>query len=156
VFATNHVLSGVAIGRVLERHPVSAFVIGVASHLVLDMVPHWGCEVRTEDDWTRFVRYARRDGVLGLVTALGALAAVDRRARLATLAAIAGATLLDADKPMLYFWGRNPFPKKVREIHARAQNESLQGMPNELAFGVSCALADALIAGRGRRRPAPA
>ena len=51
---------------------------------------------------------------LGLVAALGGLAAVDRRARLATLAAIAGATVLDADKPAMYFWGRNPFPLAVR------------------------------------------
>ena len=46
MFVTNHVLSGVVIGRLLERHPVSAFVVGVGSHLALDMVPHWGCETR--------------------------------------------------------------------------------------------------------------
>ncbi len=44
MFVTNHVLSGVVIGRLLERHPVTAFVAGVGSHLALDMVPHWGCE----------------------------------------------------------------------------------------------------------------
>ena len=153
MFATNHVLSGVVIGRLLERRPVTAFVVGLASHLALDMVPHWGCELRTAEDKEGFLRYARRDGILGIVTSLGAVAAVDRRARPATLAAIAGATLLDADKPAVYFWGRNPFPRMVRQIHARAQNESPQGMPNEIAFGVSCALADALIAVQGRRRP---
>lgn len=152
MFATNHVLSGVAIGRILERHPVTAFVVGVASHLALDMVPHWGCRVRTPDEWHVFLRYAKRDGIIGIVTTLGALAAVDRRARTATLAAIAGATLLDADKPALYFWGRNPFPRAVRRIHTRVQNESPQGMPNEIAFGVSCALADTLIAVQSRRR----
>lgn len=154
MFATNHVLSGVVIGRVLERHPVSAFVVGVASHLALDMVPHWGCVLKTPDDWARFVRYAQRDGVAGLVVALGATGAVRPQARAATLAAIAGATLLDADKPSLYFWGRNPFPRAVRRIHAWAQNESPQGLSNEVAFGVSCALADVLIAVQGRRRAA--
>ena len=44
MFVTNHVLSGVVVGRLLERHPVAAFVVGVGSHLALDMVPHWGCE----------------------------------------------------------------------------------------------------------------
>ena len=34
MFVTNHVLSGVVIGRLLKRHPVSAFVVGVGSHLV--------------------------------------------------------------------------------------------------------------------------
>jgi hypothetical protein len=155
VFATNHVLSGVVIGRLLERRPVTAFVVGVASHLALDMVPHWGCQQRTAEDRQRFLRYAQRDGILGLVTTLGAVAAVDRRGRSATLAAIAGATLLDADKPAVYFWGRNPFPRWVRRIHAQAQNESPEGMPNEIAFGVSCALADAVIAVQSRRRPQP-
>lgn len=152
MFVTNHVLSGVAIGRVFEQRPGTAFAVGVASHLALDMVPHWGCKLRTVDDWQQFLRYAQRDGVLGLVAALGALAAVDRKARLATFAAIAGATLLDADKPAMYFWRKNPFPRAVRRIHAWAQNESPEGMPNEILFGVSCALADAVIAVQGRRR----
>jgi hypothetical protein len=154
VFATNHVLSGVVIGRVFERRPVAAFVAGVASHLVLDMVPHWGCQRKTPEGRERFFRYAQRDGLLGLAVTLGATSAVHPRARVATLAAIAGATLLDADKPALYFWGKNPFPPIVRTIHARAQNESPDGMPNEIAFGVTCALADAFIAVQGRRRAA--
>jgi hypothetical protein len=154
VFATNHVLSGVAIGRVLAQRPATAFMVGVASHLALDMVPHWGCQLGTVPDRQQFLRYARRDGILGLVVALGAVAAVDRRVRLATLAAIAGATLLDADKPALYFWRRNPWPQTVRTIHAWVQNESPKGMPNEIAFGVSCALADAVIVVQSRRRSA--
>ena len=44
MFVTNHVFSGVVVGRLLERRPVTAFVAGVGSHLVLDMVPHWGCD----------------------------------------------------------------------------------------------------------------
>ena len=43
MFVTNHVLSGVVIGRLLEQRPVTAFAAGVGSHLVLDWVPHWGC-----------------------------------------------------------------------------------------------------------------
>jgi hypothetical protein len=39
MFVTNHVLSGIVIGRLLERHPVSAFLVGVGSHLALDMGP---------------------------------------------------------------------------------------------------------------------
>ena len=152
MFATNHVLSGIAIGRLLERRPATALVVGVGSHLVLDMVPHWGCELGTVTNRQQFLRYAQRDGILGLVAALGGLAAVDRRARPATLAAIAGATVLDADKPAMYFWGKNPFPLAVRRIHSWAQNESPEGMPNEIVFGLSCALADVVIAVRSRRR----
>lgn len=152
MFATNHVLSGVVIGRIFERRPVAAFVAGVASHLVLDMVPHWGCQLKTPEGRDRFFRYAKRDGVLGLAVTLGATAAVQPETRVATVAAIAGATLLDADKPFQYFWGKNPFPQVVRTIHARAQNESPEGMPNELAFGAICALADVIIAAQSRRR----
>jgi hypothetical protein len=152
MFVTNHVLSGVLIGRLLERRPVTAFVVGVGSHLVLDMVPHWGCETRSAEGGQLFLRYAKRDGLLGLVAAASATGAVGRRARPATLAAIAGAVLLDMDKPIFHFWGRNPFPRWVRRIHARVQRESPEGMPNEIAFGVSCAVFDLAIAVGGRRR----
>jgi hypothetical protein len=152
MFVTNHVLSGVVIGRLLERHPVTAFVVGVGSHLALDMVPHWGCGQSTADSRRLWLRYAKRDGLLGLLTMVCAAGAVDQQARAATIAAMAGATLLDADKPMMQYLGRNPFPKAVRRIHARAQNESPQGMPNEILFGLSCAITDAVIAANCRRR----
>lgn len=152
MFVTNHVLSGVVIGRVLERHPLTAFVVGVGSHLVQDMVPHWGCETRSAEGRQLFLRYAKSDGLLGLVAAASATGAVSRQARPATLAAIAGAVLLDVDKPILHFWGRNPFPAWVRRIHAGVQNESPQGLPNEIAFGLSCLGVDVAIAVRGRRR----
>src|SRR5271167_4639291 len=135
MFVTNHVLSGVVIGRLLERHPVTAFAVGVGSHLALDMIPHWGCDVNQDADKELFLRYAKRDGVLGLMTAASAAGAVGRHARPATLAAIAGAVLLDLDKPLLHFFGRNPFPGWVTRIHGDVQNESPQGLSNEMAFG---------------------
>ncbi len=154
MFVTNHVLSGVVIGRVLERHPVAAFVVGVGSHLALDMIPHWGCDLKQEPNKELFLRYAKRDGLLGLVTAVSAAGAVGRQARPATLAAVTGAVLLDLDKPFLHFWGRNPFPEWVQRIHGGIQNESPEGLPNEMTFGVLCAVADLAIIGRARRRRA--
>jgi len=99
-----------------------------------------------------FLRNAKRDGLFGLLTMVCAAGAVDPQARAATIAAMAGAALLDADKPAVHYFGRNPFPRAVRRIHARAQNESSQGMPNEIAFGLLCAITDAVIAVNGRRR----
>ena len=154
MFVTNHVLSGVVIGRLFERRPISAFVVGLASHLVLDTVPHWGCAQATEADRQRFLRCAQWDGVLGLTAACGVVAGVDARSRPATVAAIAGSVLLDVDKPMLHFLGWNPFPRVVRRFHGRIQRESPQGMPNEMTFGLLCAVVDALIAVQGRRRHA--
>jgi hypothetical protein len=150
MFVTNHVLSGVVIGRLFRRRPATAFAVGVASHLALDMVPHWGCELGTPEGRQLFLRYARRDGLLGIAVALGATSAVDRRARVATVAAIAGATVLDADKPIIHFWRWNPFPRAVRTLHARAQNESPEGLPNEVRFAILCALTDAVIAVQSR------
>ena len=65
---------------------------------------------------------------------------------------MAGPAPLDADKPIGHDFGRNPFPRAVRRIHARAQNESADGIPNEILFGLSCAIADAVLAVSSRRR----
>ena len=83
---TNHVLSGALIGA-LSRRPLPAFAAGVASHFVLDAMPHWG-------QWRsrrRFLHVAVPDGLISLA-AMGTFAAVsppDRR--LAVLAGMTGA-----------------------------------------------------------------
>jgi len=161
VFVTNHVLSGVLIGRLLKRRPVAALLVGVASHLVLDAVPHWGCRVSKpgEKDRTseplgqtpRFLRVAKRDGVLGSVAMAAATLAVEKPARPASVAAMAGAVLLDLDKPFVYFFGVNPFPAVVQRLHGWIQNESPGGLSNELRFGCAFAAADLFTVARARR-----
>jgi hypothetical protein len=155
VFVTNHVLSGVLIGRVLEDHPVAAFAVGVGSHLVVDMIPHWGCDRAAEGGSERFLAVARRDGLLGLAAMGAASLAVDRRARPSVIAAMAGAVLLDLDKPIEHFFGVYPYPNLVRRVHLWCQNESAEGMPREVAFGLAFAVADTLAAVASRRRPRP-
>ena len=59
MFVTNHVLSGVLIGRALKKRPGLALLAGVASHLVLDAIPHWGCNPGR----AHFLTVAKRDGV---------------------------------------------------------------------------------------------
>ena len=152
MFVTNHVLSGVLIGRALEGRPCTAFLGGVGSHLALDAVPHWSCDISTEEGAGRFLTVARRDGVLGLAALAAAAVAVDRKARPAVIAAMAGAALLDLDKPMQHFFGVYPFPRAVRRIHSWVQNESPSGMSNEVTFGVAAAAVDALVAMASRRR----
>jgi hypothetical protein len=147
VFVTNHVLSGVLIGRALKKRPGMALLAGIASHLVLDAIPHWGCNPGRE----RFLIVAKRDGLLGLAAMASAALAVERPARAATLAAMGGAVLLDLDKPCLYFFGVDPFPTVVQRLHRRIQNESRGGMPNELRFGVAFAAADVVTILRARR-----
>ncbi len=144
VFVTTHVLSGVLIGRAAGGRPTLAFAAGVGSHLALDSIPHWGCDKWEDGGHEGFLKVAKRDGLAGLATIAAALAAVDKRDRLATVAAIAGAVLLDLDKPCQYFVGVNPFPPVVVRLHSRVQNESADGMPREIAYAALFALADAI------------
>lgn len=119
MLVTNHVLSGALIGTVTRR-PEVAFAAGVASHFVLDAVPHWG-------DWgsqRRFLRVAVPDGLTGLAV-IGALAATSPPSRrLSVLAGMAGAALPDIDKPARLWFGRSPFPPAVDHFHGIIQNEA--------------------------------
>ena len=46
MFVTNHVLSGCSSAECLKnRARDGELLAGVASHLVLDAMPHWGCRV---------------------------------------------------------------------------------------------------------------
>ena len=145
---TNHVLSGALIGA-LARRPAAAFAAGVASHFVLDAIPHWG-------DWSsqrQFLRVAVPDGLVSLAV-MGALTAVSPPSRrAAVLAGMAGAALPDAEKPTSIFFGWSPFPAAVDRFHARIQDESFQRAPVELAAAslfATAALAAIRRAKRGR------
>jgi hypothetical protein len=143
VLVTNHVLSGALIGAVLRR-PLPAFAIGVASHFVLDAVPHWG----NFDDPGRLLRVAVPDGLAGLAV-MGAFAAVaPPERRLAVLAGMAGAALPDLDKPGRLWFGRSPWPAAVDRFHGVIQNEAPDRFGRELTAMGAFAVA-ALAALRG-------
>jgi hypothetical protein len=148
VLLTNHVLSGALIGAVTRR-PAPAFAAGVASHFLLDAVPHWG-------DWAstrHFLRAAVPDGLISLA-AMGAITAMSpAERRLAVVAGMTGAALPDIDKPAKLFFGRSPFPVAVDRFHQRIQREASHRAPLEvLAAG---ALAVTVLTALHRRRPAP-
>ena len=150
MFVTNHVLSGVLVGRWLKQKPTTAFIVGVGSHLLLDAIPHWGCDREVPGGEDRFIRAAKRDGLLGLAALAIAVVAVDRSARRATALAIAGAVLLDLDKPIEYFFGVYPFPDVVARIHGGVQNESYDGMKREFVYGAVLGSAATASTLRGR------
>ena len=115
----NHVLSGALIGA-LARRPLPAFAAGVASHFVLDAVPHWG-------DWgsrRRFLRVAVADGLVSLAVAGAVAATTPSERRPAVLAGMAGAALPDLDKPTRLWFGWSPFPAAVDRFHSRIQREA--------------------------------
>jgi hypothetical protein len=149
VFITNHALAGAAIG-LATRRPAIAFLTGVASHVAMDMVLHWGDDL----DWDAFVRVAKVDGTVGLGVCAALLAATPTGARRAVAAGIAGACLIDMDKPGMHFAGRSPFPAVVDRFHGRIQNQRPVGFLVELA--TAAGLAAALLGAPARgRRPSP-
>jgi hypothetical protein len=145
MLVTNHVLSGAVIGAV-ARGPAQAFALGVASHFVLDAVPHWG-------DWRdreHFLYVARRDGLAGLAVMGAVTAAAPAGRRLNVLAGMAGAAFPDLEKPCKQWFGFSPFPRAVNRFHGAIQRESLRRAPVEVTAGVAFASA-ALTLLRKRR-----
>ncbi len=145
---TNHVLSGALIGA-LARRPLPAFAAGVASHFVLDAVPHWG-EWRSR---RHFLQVAMVDGLVSLAVTGVLAAAAPSGLRPAVLAGMAGAALPDAGKPTAMWFGWSPFPAAVDRFHGRIQREAAHRAPMELLAAGGFAAA-ALIALRAAGRSA--
>jgi hypothetical protein len=154
VLVTNHVLAGAVIG-VRTGRPVVAFGVGVASHLAMDVVPHWGVpeQLQGREREECFLRVARRDGVVGLA-AMGAAFGLARGRRRSVLAGMVGAALLDLEKPARHFFGVSPFPAAVDRFHADIQvgREHSRRMPQEVAVAAGLAVAVAVLCAARRPR----
>jgi hypothetical protein len=148
VFVTNHALAGAAIGA-LVRRPVPAFVAGVASHVLMDMAPHFG---GLDVDGPEFLRAARVDGAVGLGVTAAVVAAAPPAVRRSALAGLAGACLIDLDKPGRHFLGRSPFPAAVDRFHGRIQNEVPNGRWTEAATAAALVVAVGAAFHHRRRR----
>jgi hypothetical protein len=144
MLVTNHVLSGALIGHAARSVP-TAFLLGVVSHLGLDAVPHWGVRRPIHE----VMHVAVPDGLIGASTMAVVTGATDPVRRARVLAGMAGAALLDLDKPCQVFFGFSPFPRSVDAVHARVQRESPRRMPQEILVGLSGAL---LVGALTRRR----
>ncbi len=147
MLVTNHVLAGAVIGAVFRRRPVAAFAAGVASHLMMDSLPHWGLP-REPESHEAFLKVAYKDGAVGLA-ALVAMAAGAKQNRMAVLAGMAGATLLDVDKPARHFFDRNPVPDAVQDFHERIQREAPHRMPGEFMAGAALLVLAGTLLRRG-------
>ena len=145
MLVTNHVLCGALIGHVAPGSGI-AFGAGVASHLLLDAVPHWG-EPRPIRE---LLHVAVPDGMVGAATMAVTTALTPSRRRARVLAGMAGAAFLDLDKPSTLFFGFSPFPRAVDALHARVQRESPRRMPQEALVAVAGALAVAALTRRLR------
>lgn len=155
MLVTNHVLSGAVIGAALRR-PVPAFVAGVASHFVLDKVPHWG----KWDSDRQFLAVAVADGLTGLA-AMGVITRAVLRTPTADRSKFAasvvlgmvGAALPDMDKPAHIFFKRKLWPDAVNRFHGAIQDEAPHRfVSHELVAAAGFALsAAALLKRRGVR-----
>jgi hypothetical protein len=148
MFITNHVFAGAIAGTVCKRRPVRAFVVGFATHVVMDMTPHWG---NANLDRDGFYAVAKRDGLLGLA-ALSIITVAGVPPRTALLAGMAGASILDSDKPGEYFFGVNPLPDRLDRFHKEIQRESPEGMRVEVPAGLALAAVAAAFLARARRQ----
>jgi hypothetical protein len=148
MLVTNHVAAGAAIGALLHRRPALAFAAGVASHVAMDCLPHWGLP-RVPESHDRFLEVAKKDGLAGLA-AIAVLSAPARDLRSGVLAGIAGATLLDVDKPARHFFGRNPVPAPIQDFHERIQREAPHRMRQEVAVAVGLLAVSAGLVARTR------
>ncbi len=129
MFVTNHALAGAAIGAVVRR-PLPAFVGRILSHVLMDMTPHFGGLDMGSDE---FLRLARIDGTVGLGVTAAVAAAAPPSVRRGALVGLAGACLIDLDKPGRHFFGRSPFPPVVDRFHGHIQNEAPTGRWMEAA-----------------------
>ena len=144
---TNHVLGGALVGLATPE-PATAFALGIASHLAMDVTPHWGNEDRGV-----FLRVAVVDGLVGLATMayVARLTPSDRRA--AVVAGMLGACLPDADKPSQLFFGFSPFPAAVDRFHNVIQHESTGRLPQEAAVAALQLLIFGAVLRRAARWP---
>jgi len=117
----------------------------------MDCLPHWGLP-REAASHDRFLEVAKRDGLAGLA-AIAVLAGPARGMRTGVLAGIAGATLLDVDKPARHFFDRNPVPAPIQDFHERIQREAPHRMRNEIAIAAGLLGLSAFLVAR-RRSPA--
>ncbi len=135
MLVTNHVLAGALIGNA-SSGPVSAFVLGVASHFVMDSVPHWGGRPLRE-----VLHVAVADGLVGATTLLLVARATPTDRRTRVVAGMLGAAFPDSDKPWDLFIGGSPFPAALDRFHGAIQVESPRRMPQEFLVAALTGLA---------------
>lgn len=126
MFFTAHTAAGAALAAPLRR-PSSAFVLGVASHIAMDWVPHWGTF-----DSELFLRAAQVDGLASLVLAPTLLVVAPKGRRVVIAAGMFGAMLPDLDKPAKHLLGTHIFPLPVRQFLGSIQTESPHLLTAEL------------------------
>lgn len=119
MFASTHAVFGAVLGN-LATSNTKAFTSGLASHFVLDAIPHWG-GVKSHKT---FLKIAVIDGiaVLGITYYLYRTTPSEEKSR--TLLGLIGAVFPDLNKPSILFFKHNPFPEPIQKFHSGIQTEA--------------------------------
>lgn len=147
MLVTTHAAVGALIGRA-SRTPMRAAVLGTASHLLLDSIPHWGTREKAG-----FLTVARIDGIAMLASVAGHLALAGPGQRLRVGAGIAGAVLPDLDKPFEHLLGIRLFPRTVAHLLTRIQREEPSRIVAETACAIIASVGANIALERSRNTP---
>jgi hypothetical protein len=150
VFATTHVVVGALLARTAPSAS-AALVLGLASHPVLDALPHWGLADRHGDPRDRRTFHA-----VAVVDGLAALAASGLLLRreadpVRTAAGMVGGLALDLDKPGELVGLDAFYPSRLADWHTRIQRFE---QPRRWWCDALATLSAALVLRRPSRRPA--
>jgi hypothetical protein len=149
-----HALVGAAVASLVPSHPAAAFVIGFASHFVLDAIPHWDYPIRSSSVNPKiggpivFDRAFLVDmvtiGTDGLVGMIGAVVLFGSSANLwAILLGAIGAILPD---PLQFLYTRLPFEplRTLQRFHRWAHSDKQINDP-VFGFGSQAALVTVVV-----------
>lgn len=146
---TVHLLAGAGIGYAV-RNPAVALLGGVASHFILDSIPHWAVSL----DHEQWLAIARIDGIVGILVVAAVIFMLPAGRRLAPCLGAIGAGLPDLNKPASELLGIKLYPAWLDDFHAKIQTEGLDLWAVDLGFGLLLAggLAVAVVLGRKREK----
>lgn len=120
---TAHAITGAALASLVPDQPLVGFVIGFASHFVLDAIPHWDYKLNSkkEDsnnhmnddmvinkDFLKDILKISFDGILGLLLSLIVFNFYFKFPTLVVLSGVIGAMMPDALQFVYMKWRHEP------------------------------------------------
>ena len=126
MLATNHVLAGALLGSAITS-PYLLIPTALASHVVMDLVPHWGKFPNEK----YYHRVAKLDGILLLLLLPIILFFAPSEKRFLIFIGAFAALFFDFDKPYEFFFGkyvnhRPLYGKKFLELNIKYQKENFK------------------------------
>jgi len=125
MYLTIHAAAGALIGSYINQSFI-AFIVGVLSHLFLDMLPHTDGNIPTKDTTAKILRKLYFRKIVSLVyfdiclSIIIAAALFTNNAHFLTrpiIWGIVGSILPDIFQALSFFWQKNRFLQKFNDFH---------------------------------------